>query len=152
MKPLIVLFAATLVALLIFRLSTGNFNYVLSARIGISVMLLFTAMGHFLFPDGMAMMIPDFIPFKKEWVYITALIEIAAALGLQIPQFRVLTAWLLLLFFILILPANIKAAMDHLNYQKADFSGAGLQYLWFRIPFQLFLIAWVYLSSLKIWD
>ena len=115
-------------------------------------MLLFTALGHFLFPEGMAMMVPEFLPFKKEWVYLTALIEITAAIGLHIPSFRLLTAWLLILFLVLIMPANIKAAMDHLDYQKADYSGMGLTYLWFRIPLQLFFMGWVYFSSMRVWE
>ncbi|UII25776.1 hypothetical protein LVD15_21105 [Fulvivirga maritima] len=149
MKPLIVLIVASLIALVIFRLLHGHFDFQLSAKVGMSVMLLFTAMGHYMFPQGMALMIPDFIPLKKELVYFTGIIEVAAAIGLHITQFRLLTAWLLILFFILILPANIKAAVDHLDYQKATYNGPGLAYLWFRVPLQMLFIAWVYLSAIK---
>lgn len=149
MKPLIVLIIASIIASFSLKFMKGVYNFPLSARIGMTAMLLFTAMGHFLFTDGMAMMIPEFIPFKKELVYVTAIIEICGAVGLHIPQFKTMTAWLLILFFILILPANIKASIEQLNYQKATFDGNGLRYLWFRIPLQLFFIAWVYLSSIK---
>jgi uncharacterized membrane protein len=40
--------------------------------------------------------------------------EIAAAIGLLIPKLQIMTAWLLLLFFVLILPANIQAAIKKL--------------------------------------
>jgi len=112
-------------------------------------MLLFTALGHFLFPDGMALMVPEFIPFKREFIYFTAILEIAGAVGLHIPQLRLLTSWLLILFFLLMLPANIKASMDHLNYQKGTFDGSGVAYLWFRIPLQILFILSVYFSSIK---
>lgn len=150
MKPLIVLIVASTISLLLLKIIYGKFDFSLSARIGISVMLLFTALGHFLFPDGMALMIPDFIPFKKETIYLTAIIEIIGAIGLHVPQLRVLTAWLLILFFILIFPANIKAAIDHLDYQTGTYNGHGLIYLWFRIPLQILFILWIYLSSLKV--
>ena len=67
-----------------------------------SVMLLFTAIGHFAFPRGMMMMLPPFISFRLALVYITGIIEIMAAIGLQIPNLRNLTAVLLIIFFILI--------------------------------------------------
>jgi len=112
-------------------------------------MLVFTAIGHFAFPKGMSMMIPDFIPYKLEMVYVTGIIEIVGAIGLQIPRFRALAAWMLIVFFLLILPANIKAAIEQIDYQKGTYEGPGLVYLWFRVPLQILLIIWTYLSSIK---
>ena len=149
MKPLIVLVLASLISLVVLKITSGKYNLNLSIRIGMSVMLLFTALGHFLFPNGMALMIPDLIPFKKELIYLTAFLEILGAIGLHIPQFRRFTAWSLIVFFILMLPANIKASMIHLNYQKGTYDGPGLMYLWFRIPLQLLFIFSVYFSSIK---
>lgn len=98
------------------------------------------------------MMMPDFIPYKKEMVYFTGVIEIAAAIGLHITRLRVLTAWLLISFLLIILLANIKASIEHVDYQKATFDGKGSNYLWFRIPLQLLFIAWTYLCAGKIID
>jgi len=112
-------------------------------------MLVFTAVAHFAFTKGMAMMLPHFIPYKTEVVYLTGMIEIAAAVGLFIPTFRTITAWLLIAFFVLILPANIYAALKQIDYQKGTFDGNGMTYLWFRIPLQFLFIVWTYLSSLK---
>tara|TARA_R110002049_G_scaffold118638_3_gene272651 strand:+ start:414 stop:866 length:453 start_codon:yes stop_codon:yes gene_type:complete len=150
MKPFILLIAVTILAIGYMKLVYDVYNFSLSARIGLSAMLLFTALGHFLFTEGMAMMIPDFLPFKKELVYFTGLIEIMAAIGLHVPQFRLVTAWLLILFFVLIIPANIKASMEQIDYQNATFEGNGLEYLWFRIPLQILFIGWVYFSSIRI--
>ena len=114
-----------------------------------AAMLLFTAMGHFMFTEGMAAMMPDFVPFKKEMVYATGVLEILFAIGLLIPILKIRTAWLLILFFILILPANIKAAAENINYQTGELNGNGLDYLWFRIPLQIFFILWVYFTTIK---
>lgn len=149
MKPLIILLVAFTATLFVLKFKYGKYNFALSARVGMSAMLLFTAFGHFMFVDGMTMLIPDFIPFKKEMVYFTAIIEIFAAFALHITRLRTLIAWLLILFFILMLPANIKASIDNINYQKGTYDGNGLLYLWFRIPLQVLFIIWVYLSSIK---
>lgn len=150
MKPLFVLLGAFVVSLLITKLFTKAFDYRLSGRIAMAVMLVFTAIGHFAFTKGMAMMLPDFIPFKTEIIYLTGVIEIIAAIGLLIPIISVWTGWALTVFFILLLPGNIKAAIDHIDYQKGTFDGNGPAYLWFRIPLQLLFIIWTYISAIKI--
>ena len=149
MKPFILFVFVSILSLFVLKIISGRYDLKFSIRIGMSIMLLFTALGHFLFPDGMALMVPEFIPFKREFIYFTAILEIAGAVGLHIPQLRLLTSWLLIPFFLLMLPANIKASLDHLNYQKGTFDGPGLAYLWFRIPLQILFILSVYFSSIK---
>ncbi|AYN68038.1 hypothetical protein D1013_11960 [Euzebyella marina] len=149
MKPLIVLLSVFIVVLLILKMATGNDDFKKAARIAMSVMLLFTAMGHFMFPEGMAMMIPPPIPLKTELVYFTAVIEMLLAVSLMIPTYITTTGWILIGFFIILFPANIYAAQQNLNYQTGDFDGPGLAYLWFRVPLQLIFIAWTYFSAVK---
>ena len=149
MKPLFVLLGAFIISLILTKLFTKTFNYSFSGRIAMAVMLLFTAIGHFAFTKGMTMMLPDFIPFKTEVIYLTGVIEIIAAVGLLIPSLRVFTGWALIVFFILLLPENIKAAIDHIDYQKGTFDGNGPAYLWFRIPLQILFITWTYLSAIR---
>lgn len=149
MKPLLVLLGVFIVALLVLKMLKGSFQFAFAARVAMSAMLLFTAIGHFAFTKGMALMLPDFIPQKELTVYLTGMIEVVAAVGILIPGVRNLTGWLLIAFFILILPANIYAAIKHVDYQKANFNGNGLEYLWFRIPLQILFIIWTYFSSIK---
>jgi uncharacterized membrane protein len=144
MKPLFVLLIAFCVSFFAIILISRKYDFAMSARIAMSVMLLFTAIAHFTFTKGMTMMIPGFIPFKVFIVYLTGLIEIAAAIGLLIPGLMVWSGWLLIGFFILMLPANINAAIKHIDYQKGDFEGNGPNYLWFRVPLQILLIVWIY--------
>jgi uncharacterized membrane protein len=152
MEPLIVLTAVFTISLIVNRIVFKKYNTVLSARIALSVMLLFTAIGHFIFTAGMMMMIPDVIPFKREVVIFTGIFEIAAAVGLHLPKYRQLTAWLLILFFIAVLPANIKAAIEQVDYRDATNIGNDITYLWFRVPLQILFIIWTYLSSIKFFD
>jgi len=149
MKPLIVLLSSFFIALIGIKLISKKFNGHLSARIAMAIMLSFTAIGHFMFTEGMAAMIPDFLPMKVGLVYLTGIVEILLAIGLLVPKTTRISAWVLILFFLLILPANINAAIENINYQTGELNGNGLDYLWFRVPLQLFFIAWVYFAAIK---
>lgn len=131
------------------KLISGDWQYALSGNIAMFLMLCFTAAGHFKFSAGMEQMIPKFIPQRKDLVLITGLLEILAGVALLFPALRQTTGLLLIMFFILILPANINAAIHHIDYQKGTFDGHGPEYLWFRIPMQALLIFWVWFFAVK---
>lgn len=115
-----------------------------------SAMLLLTASGHFLFPQGMTMMIPDFIPYKNFIVYLTGVLEILAAIGLIMEDYSRLSSVLLIIFFIVILPANINAAIHNVDLRTGDNSGPGIEYLYSRIPMQLIFIVWTYFFGIRL--
>ena len=149
MKPLIVLIVVFILGLIGTSILERDINYFFSGRLAMAVMLLFTAIGHFKFSEGMSMMIPPFIPMKRLLVFITGFIEIAAAIGLMLSSTFRLTGWLLIVFFVVVLPTNIYASMKRVNYERGTYDGPGPNYLWFRIPLQLFLVAWVYYFVIK---
>lgn len=149
MKPLIVLLVTFVISLFTLLLILGHYDIALSARIAMSIMLGFTAMGHFLYPKGMTMMIPDPIPFKREIVFLTGIFEILLAITLHISLLKHLSGWALIIFFIVMLPANINAAVNHVDYQKGTLEGPGVKYLWFRVPLQIIFILWTYFSVLN---
>jgi uncharacterized membrane protein len=148
MKPLIVLLAVFIISLFTIKIISHEYDIALAAQIAMSAMLLFTAIAHFAFTKGMAMMIPDIIPFKTAIVYLSGVAEIICAIGLLIPSYRVITAWVLIVLFVLLIPANINAALKRINYQKGTYDGDGPCYLWFRIPLQLFFIGWIIFCAL----
>lgn len=147
--PEIILPIVFCIALLILKMIHKRYLFALSARIAMAAMLVTTAIAHVVFAEGMSMMLPDVIPYRTGLVYLTGVLEAAAAIGLLIPTYRKLAAWLLIAFFVLILPANIYAAMNHVNLETATFDGDGPGYLWYRIPLQVFFIAWVYFSCIR---
>ncbi|MDO6743730.1 hypothetical protein Q4553_04035 [Tenacibaculum soleae] len=149
MKPLSVLLLTFILALFVIKFTQKEYNFTLAARIAIATMLLFTAIGHFIFTKGMSMMLPSFLPYKTNIIYLTGIFEILLAIGLLIPKFQIISGWLLIIFLILMLPANIYASLNKVNYQKGTFDGKGLSYLWFRIPLQILFIIWTYISSIR---
>ncbi|WBX70108.1 DoxX family protein [Tenacibaculum retecalamus] len=114
-----------------------------------AIILVFTAIGHFIFTKGMSMMIPKLIPFKESFVYLTGIFEILLAIGLLTPKFQTISGWLLIIYLLLMLPANIYASMNNVNYKKGTFDGKGIIYLLFRIPLQILFIAWTYISAIR---
>nr|WP_298789873.1 DoxX family protein [uncultured Allomuricauda sp.] len=149
MKPLLVLLSSFIISIFVIKIIKKEYDFALSARIAMSIMLVFTAIGHFVFTKGMSLMIPNFIPFKESFVHLTGVFEILLAIGLLIPKLKVISGWALLIFLLLMLPANIYASMHNVNYQKGTFDGNGLAYLWFRIPLQILFIVWTYIFSIR---
>lgn len=119
----------------------GKWSISFIGRIALSIMLVVTGMAHFFKTELMIAMLPEVVPFKIYMVYITGVIEIAAALGLLTSRFSRLTSVLLVIFFISILPANIVGSIKQIGLGGME---NGVQYLYFRIPLQLFFIFWVY--------
>jgi uncharacterized membrane protein len=149
MKPLFVLIIVFVISLLTGYLIYDAWLFIFSGNVAMCVMLLFTAMGHFKFPKGMAMMMPLFIRNKEAIVLISGLAEIILGILLLFPVTRFYAGVLLVAMFVLMLPANISAARRHVNYEKASYDGPGPSYLYFRIPMQLLLIAWVIYFSIQ---
>lgn len=121
----------------------------LRARVGLSMFFAFTAIGHFIRTEQMAAMLPPSTPYRVELIYITGVLELLAAIAIWIPPLTKITGICLILMMILVLPANIYSALN-----RVDFGGhnAGPAYLLLRIPFQLFVIWWIYLASEQRWS
>lgn len=150
MNPLIILLSSFLISLIVIKITNKEYDFALSGRIAMSIMLLFTAIGHFAFTKGMSMMIPNFVPHKETFVHLTGVFEILLAIGLLIPRLKYVSGWTLIIFLLLMLPANIYASIHNINYQKGTFDGNGPAYLWFRIPLQFLFIIWTYFSTIRI--
>ena len=106
MKLLGIMFGVTVVAFGVIVLVMHNYNWQLAMRIGMSALLLVAAIGRKPFKKGLVAMVPDIVPFKLFFVYFTGAAEAVAAVGLLIPKFQLLTGWMVILLFVLILPAT----------------------------------------------
>ena len=141
MKPLILL-------LIVFGVAAIFCASSVAGNIAMCAMLCFTALGHFKFHRGMEKMLPVRVPLKKLVVYASGVAEILLGVGLLFPPIRHVAAIVLIVFLVLVLPANINAARQHINYETGENDGKGLKYLWFRVPLQLFFIGWIVYFSL----
>jgi uncharacterized membrane protein len=111
-----------------------------SGRWALAVMLIFAASAHFTaMRHDLAKMVPAAIPQPLAIIYITGVLEIAGAVGLLFPRTRRLAAICLILFFIAVFPANVKAARENVSI-----GGNPATALWLRLPMQALFIwlAW----------
>ncbi|MFS2188527.1 hypothetical protein ACCC92_17745 [Mucilaginibacter sp. Mucisp84] len=150
MKVLLVLIISFILTTVISRLFVDDWNVMLSGNVAMMLMLWFTSLGHFMFTKGMVMMMPSFIPFKGALVYLTGIMEIVLGALLVVNATRHIAGIILLVMFVVMLPANINAAMKHVDLEKATYDGSGTGYLWFRIPLQILFIAWILYFSIGI--
>jgi uncharacterized membrane protein len=117
----------------------GKLDAGLRGRISLALLFCFTGLGHFLMPEQMAQMLPPWVPARLAIIYVTGVLEIAGAIGLLVPRFSRLAGICLLVFLISVFPANIYAALHHVEMGGHE---SGPVYLLVRGPFQLLLIAW----------
>lgn len=104
-----------------------------------AVFYVAAGINHFINPDFYAGIMPPWIPFQLELIYISGGIEVAAALLLLFPMTRSLGAWTIIALLLAIFPANIQMAI---NYYEIGHSLFWLTLV--RLPFQLVLIWWAW--------
>ena len=116
------------------------------ARIGILFVFVFTSIGHFVKTEAMSRMLPPWVPMRVPVIYVSGVFELIMGIAVLIPGFSRPAGISLCLFLAAILPSNVYAAI-----QRVDFGGhrMGPKYLFVRIPLQLFLIAWVYWFTVR---
>jgi uncharacterized membrane protein len=88
-----------------------NFDPRAAAAYGLSLLFLFTGVGHFLETEAMAQMLPPWVPARVPLVYLTGVLEWALALGFFIPETRRSAGWMAIAALIAFFPANIYAAI-----------------------------------------
>lgn len=149
MDILYVLLCVFIVDLLLLRYTTKKWQWSLAGRTAMAIMLLFTATSHFIWTEEMTVMLPPYFSYKMSIITLTGILEVGFAIGLLLPKYKRITAFLLILFLILVFPFNIYASTLTVENISNKFSGQGIDYLWFRTVKQLFFIVWVYVYALK---
>jgi uncharacterized membrane protein len=110
-------------------------------RIALAVMLIFTGSSHFYKTEEMVQMMPGFLLYKIQVVYLTGILEISFAIGLILDRYAKWTSIALILFFLAILPANVIGTLKRVELGGME-NGPG--YLYFRIPLQVLFMIWVF--------
>ena len=121
----------------IFKLFTILLMSIFYVRIGVH---------HFLDPEYFLNIMPPFLPYHLELVYISGFFEILLGLLLIFPKYRFYASWGIILLLIAVFPANIYLAQSEIAQQGLDVSKEVA--IW-RLPFQALFIGLAYWHSKK---
>src|SRR5687768_5369647 len=147
MAPLLFLLGTFVIIYLVDRFALGRrLSLSFIGRASMAVMLIVTGVSHFTNTDEMVAIMPDFMPAKRETVYFTGVCELLAVIGLLWDKTARLASILLIVFFVLVLPANITGSLKAVQFGGMEY---GPWYLLFRIPLQIFFIWWVWYFGLR---
>jgi uncharacterized membrane protein len=117
-----------------------------AAAVGLTVLFIFTGVGHFIQTEPMSQMLPPWVPERVLLVYLTGALEFAIAAGFMIRRSRQLTGWVAATILVLFFPANIYSALNQIPMGGHEW---GPVYLLIRVPLQLAILLWVYWFTIK---
>lgn len=101
---------------------------------------------HLANPKPFLQMMPPYLPYHLELVYISGVFEIIGGIGILIPLVSRVVAWGLIALFIAVFPANIHVAVNHINIEGLPTNPV---LAWVRLPFQAVLITWAWWFTRK---
>lgn len=105
----------------------------------LSFLLMVAGILHFVKPNMFIKIMPSYIPYHLQMVYISGIAEILCGLLLIFPQTQKVGAYLSIFLFIAVFPANIEMARKFYEVHH--------KYFWLtvaRLPLQVVLIWWAY--------
>ena len=103
------------------------------------VLFAFAGANHFVSTQFYVGIMPPYVPWHVELVYISGVCEIVLGLALLVRRFERLAAWGMIALIVAVTPANLHMALHPELFPQFSVTG-----LWVRMALQLVLIAWAY--------
>jgi uncharacterized membrane protein len=100
---------------------------------------------HFINPSFFLKIVPPYLPFHLELVYLSGGFEIIFGLGLLFKKTRFYAAWGLVFLLIAVYPANIYLAFNEIPQEAINVSS--FMASWVRLPIQFVLMGLAYKVS-----
>lgn len=99
---------------------------------------------HFFASEFFVAIMPPYLPWHMQIIWLSGTFEIAGALGLTQPQFRHAAGIGLMLLAVAVLPANL-----HMALYANDFSTLPTWLLYLRLPLQLVILFWIWRCAVR---
>ncbi len=115
--------------------------YKIGFQILLALAMIVIGAVHFTDPEPFVKIVPDYLPYHLELVYLSGFFEVLAGVGLLIPRVSRAAAWILVVLFITVFPANIYQAVNNIAVPALPHDPP---LIWLRLPFQAFLVAWAW--------
>ena len=114
-------------------------NFKTLSRFFFAALFVAAGLNHFRSPGFYVGIMPPYLPWHLDLVYISGIAEIVLGIMLLVRKWTVLAAWGLIALLVAIFPANI-----HMTMHPELYPSISPTLLWIRLPIQGLLIAWAY--------
>lgn len=105
----------------------------------LGILFVLAGANHFRGPDFYVRIMPPYLPWHLELVYLSGVFEIVLGVLLLIPRTASWAAWGLIALLVAVFPANL-----HMALNPELFPELSSTVLWARLPLQAVLIAWAF--------
>lgn len=109
----------------------------------LSVLFFAAGVNHFLNPDFYVSIMPPYLPWHRELVAVSGVIEILLGVAVLFRSTRTIAGWMLVAMLISFMPVHIHMAMHPDQFPKIE-----TWKILVRLPVQALLIAWVYSAAI----
>ena len=113
-----------------------------------SFFYIYAGIKHFIEPEWFVQIMPPFLPYHFELVYLSGFFEILFGIMLLFKRIRALACFLIILLLVAVYPANIYLAFNEVPQQALGISS--FMASWVRLPMQFILIGLAYWHSKNI--
>lgn len=96
-------------------------------------------LNHFWHPESYMQIMPPYLPWQRELVLLSGLLEVVLGVLVLIPKYTRRAAWGLILLLLAVYPANLHMAINHHLFPQFP-----LWFHWLRLPLQFVFIAWAW--------
>ncbi len=94
---------------------------------------------HFLHPDFYINIMPPYLPWHRELVYLSGVLEIVVGVMVFLPPFTALAGWGIIALLIAFMPVHI-----HMVVHTELYPDIKPLLLWLRLPLQGLFVLWAY--------
>jgi uncharacterized membrane protein len=94
---------------------------------------------HFLTPSVFVRIVPPYLPWPRELVYVSGACELVLGTLLLVRRYTVPAAWGVIALLIAVFPANV-----HMALNASEFPVFPVTVWYSRLPLQAVLIVWAY--------
>jgi uncharacterized membrane protein len=105
----------------------------------LSLFFTYAGIDHLVSPDFYVSIMPPWIPWHLELVYLSGVFEVMGGVGVLIPRFRAMAGTGLVALLIAVYPANL-----HMAFNPHLFPGIPLAALYVRLALQFLAFYWAY--------
>ena len=115
-------------------------------RLFLSTFFIIAGTLHFVRPWAYERIVPPYLHARGTLVLVSGAAEIAGGMGVLVPRLQRASGWGLLALLVAVFPANLHMALHPEEVPELQIPRA---LLWFRLPLQPLMMAWVWRVLLR---